>query len=621
MRELTLLSVRLVRKHLALYLGCLATIVVTSAVASAEAGLVHGFSDITRVHVSGFSTEEVATQLPGIRGLLTLLAGLTIVTSGFLMATAIRQVVTSRQQELAMMRLAGASRGLLARMIATECFILGLLAGLPGSLIGATLTRPLFRGMQAVGFFGRTMTIDFGFPVGSILTVALLIATVAATAGHVATRSGTKGDLLTSITPMASRMPWRQIAWRLAIVMAGVVSLIVLDPQQMGTNIVLMLPLLAVLPLLAAAPLMMPFGAWVVGRVVGLFAPGPGKLAAQRAAKDRVRYARLVSPAIISIGILGGFLVANAPDEQMRTQELMAQISADAMITTNLDHATPITEALAHKTHQQARLASQYRVTGGTRQMWYFADAPTFTNLTNLHITAGDMSQVTGTNIASGTGNSLGDQIEVVDNAGRSVTLHVVAVFTDEVYEGLILDWSQLNAFGPTNTTATIFTTGLSAEGIRAVLDAEEIIGTVFDKAGFVQHMSDLRKANTYRSNLGLFATVYLMCLIGVVQITISSGLSRGKEFQILRSIGVSRFGVIATVGVEAAILQVVTGFLVFVVILALGLRFASSNGTSAWAAVSAAMPTTAGAFSIISILTVSAQLVGSHVSLRSSNN
>lgn len=146
MRELTVLSVRLVRQHLTLYLGCLATIVATAALTSAEAGLVHGFSDITRVHVAGFSTEEVATQLPGIRSILTLLAGLAIAISGVLMITAIRQVIASRQEELAMMRLTGASRGLLARMIASESFILGLLAGLPGALIGAALTYPLFRG-------------------------------------------------------------------------------------------------------------------------------------------------------------------------------------------------------------------------------------------------------------------------------------------------------------------------------------------------------------------------------------------------------------------------------------------------------------------------------------------
>ena len=104
MRELTVLSVRLVRQHLTLYLGCLATIVATAALTSAEAGLVHGFSDITRVHVAGFSTEEVATQLPGIRSILTLLAGLAIAISGVLMITAIRQVIASRQEELAMMR-------------------------------------------------------------------------------------------------------------------------------------------------------------------------------------------------------------------------------------------------------------------------------------------------------------------------------------------------------------------------------------------------------------------------------------------------------------------------------------------------------------------------------------
>ena len=224
MRELTVLSVRLVRQHLTLYLGCLATIVATAALTSAEAGLVHGFSDITRVHVAGFSTEEVATQLPGIRSILTLLAGLAIAISGVLMITAIRQVIASRQEELAMMRLTGASRGLLARMIASESFILGLLAGLPGALISTALTYPLFRGMQAVGFFGRTMTIDFRFPVGSMFAVTGLIATVAATAGCVATRISIRGDLLASIAPMARRMSWWQIAWRFVLILTGVVS-------------------------------------------------------------------------------------------------------------------------------------------------------------------------------------------------------------------------------------------------------------------------------------------------------------------------------------------------------------------------------------------------------------
>ncbi|NYM59684.1 ABC transporter permease, partial [Salmonella enterica subsp. enterica serovar Typhimurium] len=84
--------------------------------------------------------------------------------------------------------------------------------------------------------------------------------------------------------------------------------------------------------------------------------------------------------------------VANAPDEQMRTQALTAQVAADTVITTNLDDATPIAKALGHKTRQQSRLASRYRVAGGTRRMWHFTDAPAFAKLTNLHITAGDMS-------------------------------------------------------------------------------------------------------------------------------------------------------------------------------------------------------------------------------------
>ncbi|MEL4505923.1 ABC transporter permease [Luteococcus sp. H138] len=620
MRELTSLSLRLLRRHLPLYLGCMTTMAATAIIAAAQLGLVYGFSSVDRVNVPDMDAQQLASTLPAITGFLSFLAGLAIIISGLLMWSAVKQVVSFRQQELATLRLAGASRGRLASMIATECFALGTAVGLPSSVIGLILVQPLFGGLQAIGFFGRNMSVDFGLPLDRALLITLMIALVAALAGHGATRSATSGELVHAISPMPARMSYWQVAWRLTVLGAGIAGLALLSPQRLGPNIVLMLPLLAVVPLLAVAPLVMPAGAWLVGRLVGTFAAGPGLLAARRASKDRIRYARLVTPTIIAIGMLGAFLVANAPDEQMRQQALSARLAADTIVTaTSPAGADRVAEALTGRTSGQARLAMHYRPTDETRLMWHFTDAPAFARLTRQHIREGDLTKVSGTDIASSIGHHVGDRITTTTNAGKPVSLRVVATLErDELYEGLFLDWRQISNFGPTGATpSTVFTTGMPPAQVTATLAAAgNPEGTVFGPHSYVKHQNDVRKATTYRSNVGLFGTVYLMCGIGIVQTTIASGMSRQKEFRVLRSLGISRHGIYATVVTETIILQGVAGTLILAVITALGLRFAATNSTSPSSAIAAALPITELASAAITFVTILAQLCGVRLGL-----
>lgn len=614
------LSLRLLRRHLSLYAGCMVTLSATAMVAAAQGGLIEALSHPKDVRIAGLSSDEVAAQLVAFRGLLSVLSGLVIVTSGFLMWSAVKQVVSFRQRELALMRLVGAGRWRLAWMVCLECSAMGFAVALPSAIVGALLTRPLFMGLQAIGFFGSGVDIRFGFaPVAVVLIVGLVTVT-ASVAGLFATRSATRGDLMSAISPTVVPLSRAQIVWRGVIALIGLACIAFLDAQAMGPNLILALPLLAVVPLFALAPLVVPAGAWLVGRCVGLVAPGPGVLAAQRASKDRVRFARMATPLIVSVGVLGGFFVANAPDEQLRAETYNARVAASVVASgIGVPQADRAAEALGSPDGSVARLASQKRTVSEVTRVLYFTDAVSLADLLTQSVTAGDLRAVDGLGVASSiSGAQVGDSLTTLDVSGRPVTLNVTAVVDDPLFEGVFIDWAQTGRFASDtrNLPVQVFASRIDQPAAQEAIRDAGVTATVVDRGGYIQQLEDARRANTYRSNIGIFGTVYLMCVISLVQFAVSGNLARRREFGVLRSLGVGRGGILQTVGAEAVIVQVVGGVLIAAVLVTLGLRFASLNGTSAPAAILSVTPVTGLAFAAVALVAIVAQLFGGSLAL-----
>lgn len=620
MIEMTRLSLRLLRRHLALYAGCMVTLGATTVLASAQAALVAGLSHPEDVYVPGLSPEEVVAQFAALRGLLSVLSGLAIAISGFLMWSAVKQVVSFRQQELALMRLAGASRWRLAHMVFLECLAMGFVVALPSSFVGAALARPLFVGLQAIGFFGRGVEAHFGFAVGAALLITMIAALTAGIAGLLAARSATRGDLISAISPVAVHMSRVQVTWRLAFAFIGFACLLLLDTESLGPNLVLALPFLAVVPLFAIAPLLVPAGAWLIGRCVGIVAPGAGVLAAQRASKDRVRYARMATPVIVSVGVLGGFLVANAPDEQLRAETYNMRVAASAVAQVEgAESADRVVAALGPDSESLARLTSTKRSVSGDTRVLYFTDAAPFAHLLTQDVTEGDPAAVTGVHVASSvSGTELGDSLTVLDRDGQPVTLRVVAVIDDPLFEGVFIDWTELRRFVPDTSVLAVqvFASPITQPAASLAIQSSGVHATVMDRSGYIQQLEDARKANTYRSNIGIFGTIYLMSVISLVQSAVSGALARRREFRVLKSLGVGRRGILVTVGTEVIIVQLVAGVLVATVLVALGARFAAVNSTSAVAAVLSVAPVTATAYGSVAVVALASYLLGAWLAL-----
>lgn len=615
------LSVRLLRRHLSLYAGCMVTIGASAVIASTEAMLVETFSRPGSVTVSGLSADEVALQMAAVRGLFTIFASLVIVIGGFLVWSAVKQVVSFRQRELALMRLAGASRGQLARAVSLECLVLAFLVALPCAVLGELLAPALFSGLQRIGFLGASVTAQFGPSVIVAIGVPAVLAVTSAIAGGLAALAATRGDLLSAVNPIPRSLSRVQIVVRVLIAAAGAVGIATLDPIGLGANIILVLPLLVVVPLVAIAPLFVPAGAWIIGQVIGVAAPGPGVLAAERAGKDRVRFARLATPAIIAVGVLGGFLVANAPDEQATSADYERRLAASAVAfttgTANADEtAAALRKAGAKNVARKAQTHQQ--TTTNTPEVVHFADPDAFATLLSQHVTAGSLAKVKGRNIASSGGAELGDKVTIHDASGKAITLTVVALINDDLWEGIWINWTELPTIveNPAALSTTVFADSITQPQAAAAVAKAGVAATVTDRAGFIQAMREARAANTYRSNIGIFGTIYLMCLISLFQSAVSGAVARRREFRVLGSLGVGRGGILQTVSTESVIIQAVAGALLTVVLVAIASRFAFLNGTSAVDALAAVTPQTGIAFASVAIAALLAQLMGTEIAL-----
>ena len=624
------LSIRMLRRHMALYSGCMATVGATSVIASAQAYLVAGFSDAERVSVSSMSAEEVASQLTAIRGILSLLSGIAIVVSGFLMSSAVKQVISFRQKEFALMRLVGASRFRISQMVFLECLLMALVVALPCSVVGALLSPALLAGLRMIGFFGNDVSVSFVLTAIPIVIVAVSMSLVAGLAGWAAARGATRGDLDHAVVSLTGRLSVWQIAWRVTFGVAGLAGIVLLDAQKLGSNLVLVLPFLAVVPLFALAPVAVPAGALAVVRLVVLAAPGPGLLAPERASRDRLRLARSAVPAIVCVGVLGGFLVANAPDEEARTAYASSRVEATAIArVTGTDDADRVTESLPSSAGATARLASRKNMvkTGekkASRQTMYFTDSGALRELLHQNIVEGDPEKVKGADIASSmSGARVGDSIQAQSASGQQIELHVVAVIEDPLYDGgIFLDWGQASQFvaDPTSLSATIFTTAAVDNEVAAVMSAAGVKGSVTDQSGYIEYLAETRHANTYRSNIGIFGTIYLMSLISLVQSAISSNLARKREYGLLRVLGVSPKGILATTATETVIVQIVAGILIGITFVVLAVRFAALNSTSPLSALASAAPSTVAAYISVLVLAVVSQLAGTYLTLSQSS-
>lgn len=617
--QLIRLSAQLAWRHIGLYLGCLLTVAATSFIVSFQVALGASFGDVTRVRVPYLDPRELSSQLTAIRGLLYTMGGLAIVISGFLMFSAIKQIVSLRQREMAMMRFAGVGRGQICWMIFLECVALSLLVATPTAFLANAVASPAFTVLRSVGLFGKNVAIDARFDPILMLAVALILSLSAAVGGLLAAQSVTRGELVSAISPARRKLDTKQILWRLLVVAFALVAIALLGPENSGPAAIMIVPLLGSVPLVAIAPLLIPPVTAAIGRVFAAAFPGSAMLAAQRAAADRWRFAGLATPMILAVGLLGGFYVANVPDEHMRAEAYRQRLKATSIVSLNsIADADQLVQITSNEQSPHARFAHTNRTVSGTLTTLYFTDAPEFATLLSQTIADGRIADVADVSVASSLkGAKVGDTHTVIGSDQREIRLRVVAVVVDPLFEGVFVDWSQVGRIVEPQRAlpSTVFMTGsLDYQAVRDLLLANNIEGSTMDKEGYVEDRLERRRANTSRSNISLFGTIYVMSLISLTQTIVSANIGRRREFGVFRSLGIGRGRIAWIATIESVILVVVSAVLVSGTLTVLAARFTPRDGTSLATTIGGALPPTALAFAAMAGFLISLNAISSFV-------
>lgn len=596
-------SFSLLKRHIVLYAGCGSVIITTTLISTAELVLFHALVIGDGINWSKYTeidAMQIHRQLNGLRVILVLMFLMAVGIALFLVFAGVRDLVMHRRRELAMLRLIGARKSHVRKLIVVETALFSFSVALPSAVIGHLVASPFYRGLQEIGVFGKQLQLTIGIYPIVIVGVVTIITALSGFAAWLASWNITNRPLLEGIESTRwphSRRPKLLLIIRLVVLAACLAMIILLDPgrEREAGQMALLVPLLVVLPLVMLASYVVPVVAIAVGKALRFVLPGLMLLVTQRARREADRFTGAIMPIVLAIGLLSGFYLGNASDESLRASEYNELLRANIIVATE---KTSVVDAV-WRTNSQVQMAAAARL-GESRsvaeindgnKIWsgtiYFSDFPQLASVFAFRVTQGSFNAVRGTDVASSrSGDQVGDLIEVAGPAG---TLHfrVAAVFSSELYEGIFVPWDVSSQLGvmPQNTRVLYKTEATAIQIYDMLPDVVKNQVNVYDRETFINQQIETRRANTSRSNIALFGTIYIMSVVSLMQSAITSGINRHKEFSLYRSLGLTNRNIVSVVAAESVVLGIVSALLLAVAIAIMYWRFIGGSTVSAGAA------------------------------------
>ncbi|MFC7531064.1 FtsX-like permease family protein [Actinoplanes sp. GCM10030250] len=530
-----------------------------------------------------------AAEVDQVFAVVGMFVAVAVVAAGLIAASTFRIVFAQRMRQLALLRAVGAGRGPLARALAAEGMLTGLVAGVTG-MLAALATGHLVP--LLAGAFGAKVSSP-GFPLAAAagtVVLAVLITVFAVLAPALSASRVAPLEALRSAASTGAKRGIGGLRWAtgllLAALAAGAATFVAVnlpgpdpenyDPMPMLLGVVVSggfayIALIALGPALVR-PVLAVTG-WPLRRL------GPvGKLAVGGVGGSTRRAAAVSVVVALGVTLIAGVLVGGASIRVLADRELAASAPADFELTSS--ESTPLPAGFAEKAGASSDVT---RVTPYRRAMSVTVGGLEDVAATDLAMNA--LPRLADLDFASGSADDLGpgkavlarfaadlghlavgDSFEAV--AGKRTTrLTVVGVLSDigPLHTGLLVDPADLTALG-----AGPAPTGLLADAAR---DGEQgrtdalraLRAAIGGQPGFgVTVLADQRdQMNTALTvllgvALGLIGLTVLIAVVGVGATTALSVVERVRESGLLRAIGMSRGGLRAMLTTESALYGVI---------------------------------------------------------------
>lgn len=555
---------------------------------------------VEAVTAQSAAEEQLATfkeALGFLNTFLLVFAGVTVFVAAFLIQNTFRIIVAQRTHELATLRLVGASRGQVLKLVLVEAALVGLVASGLGLGLGVVLARAIrsllaFGGtLPAAPFELAPRTVLVAVATGLIITLgsALLPARGASRINPIAALR----RVLAPESPMTTR---RRGIVGILITLAGVGLLAVglLGFELPVSNLVLVGSGAGIV-FIGVAVLAAVFARQVTasaGRPLTRLGV-PGRLAVDNAGRSPRRTAATASALMVGLALVGLTLVLADSLKTTADRLIGDRFEADLVVAPAGFGASRLSPQLAADLGALPEVASLAAVRDG--QVLYQDETRTLLGgptsllpgLVNFTITDGDIANITGDRIGMRSGLadglSIGDSVTIEFARTGEQSLELAAIFDARgIGAGLLVDSETFADNFTEQFDSQIFldlAPGVSLEEGRAQVEsitARYVGSQVLDQEELATEASS-RIDELVRLVFGLLGVAVVVALIGITNTLTLSVLERRREIGLLRAVGLSRRQLRAAINWEAILIALLGAVLG----MGLGLTFA-------WAVITA---------------------------------
>ena len=540
-----------------------------------------------------------------VRSTMALLAAITLFAAAILILNTIAMTVVERIRELGLLRAAGATRGQIHRIVATQALVLGLAGSLLGIVVGVLLANISAAWLRTSG----QLSID-----GPVITVWAIVAGIAAGVGITMVAAFEPARRAAGVSPVAvlrvradpAGLARSHTRWLVVVVLVVGTIAVVLMPDG-ATNLAVPVRAIVVYGLLLAAVLATPPLLAPLARLVGLpfavFLRLEERLARAALRRDPSRTALTVGALVVGLAMVVALSSVASTARVAATSWLSDVVPGDEILTAiapvqvgpgGVDQQLSTIDGVALATP----LASFDLAFAGTRLEAVAVNGADFLSDGRLQFTAGDrvaaLTAIDGAGSvilpaarAKRMGVTVGDTMAVATSAGL-VNLKVVGLvarsFPGRTGDAALVGWADATAtFGVAGADAIAvrYAPGRQADAqpqVEAL--ARQLALTAAPISAVAGAVGDALDQLFGLLDLLAFAAVVIAAL-GIVNTLSMNTLERVREIGMLRAAGMSRSQVWRSVLVEAGILGAIGGIVGSIVGVAIGLLLGGGAGAT----------------------------------------
>jgi len=496
--------------------------------------------------------------------LLTMMAGLSMFVSIFVVASTFALGAAQRRREFGLLRAVGATPGQVRRMLLAEALIVGVVASTAGAGVGVLVAGPLYTVLERAGLVPPRAAGDLPWwPPAACAGVGLVVAVLAVRS---ASRRAAKVRPLEALrTAAVEKRPMTVGRWVAGLAaMGGGVILVwaTATANADGAVTAAMFTAMAfVLGLTLLAPVVIPPLVWLVTRPLGGLTGATTMLVREGSRVAVRRVASTAAPVIATIGfsvlMAGTYATIHAFDLREESQAVPTGVVVVPDGTPGLSDAA----TAAIPAGVSAYLTTTVFATDADGQRSPLAadgvdvDSPVH----EITVRSGSITQLRGDTIAvaestaANFGWQVGAEAPVTFADGREVALRVVAVVADESAPGhVMLARGTVRQHDRSALVEAVYVDGQTPETLNDRLAG---LGAMAFRA---EEFVDTRSAAEWRlvrlSFILLIAMSVGYTAIAIANTLMMATVDRRREFASLRLAGAGVAQVLRVVAAEAAL-------------------------------------------------------------------